>query len=94
MITRPNLLDGLLLGLLILLLDDLRIIFYDPRQFSLGKNVLPKIIRHESVGIGGIAGSVIIAFIEGQKPAVFSCKFCTELDRCVVYGKMYHAALE
>jgi hypothetical protein len=72
----------------------LRIIFYNARQFSLGKDVLPKIVCHKAVRIRRISCAVVVAFIERQEPAIFPCELCTELDRSIVHGKVNHAALE
>ena len=51
MVTRPNLFDGLLLGILVHLFDDLRIIFYNARQFSLGKDILQIDVTDNGYGI-------------------------------------------
>ena len=93
-VARPNLFDGLLLGILIHLFDDLRVVFYNARQFSLGKDILPKVVCHKAVRIRRISRAIVIAFIERQEPAIFSCKFRTELNRGIIHGKMNHATLE
>ena len=94
MVTRPNLFDGLLLGILVHLFDDLRVVFYNTRQFSLGKDVLPKVVCHNAVRIRRISCAVVIAFIERQEPAIFSGKFRAELNCGIIHGKVNHASFE
>ena len=94
MVTRPDLFDGLLLGILVHLFDDLRVIFYNARQFSLGKDILPKVVCHKTVRIRRISRAIVIAFIERQEPAIFPGKFRTELNRGIIHSKMNHATLE
>ena len=64
MITRPDLFNGLFLGILVHLFNDLRVVFNNAGQFSLGEDVLPEIVRHEAVRIRRISCSVVIALVE------------------------------
>ena len=94
MVTRPYLLDGLLLGIFVHLFNDLRIVFYNTGKLFLGKDIFPEIVCHQAVRIRRIPCAVVIAFVERQEPAVFPGQLCAELDRGIVHGKMHHAALE
>ena len=94
MVAGENLFFLFLLGILVHLDDDLRVVFYDQRQFFLGENILPKIIGHKTVWIRRVTCSIIISLVKGQKPTVFPCKLRAELDAGIVYGKMHHATFE
>ena len=94
MVAGENLLFLFLFGVLVHLDDDLRVVFYNQRQFFLGEDILPKIIGHKAVWIRRVTCSIIISLVKGQKPAVLSGKFRAELDTGIVYGKMHHAAFE
>ena len=94
MIARPDLLDGFLFGILIYLFDNLCVVFYNPGQLSLGKDVLPEIVRHKAVRIRRISCAVVVAFIKRQEPAILSGELGAELNRSVVHSKMNHATLE
>ena len=93
-VTGENLLFLFLFGVLVHLDDDLRVVFYNQRQFFLGEDILPKIIGHKAVWIRRVTCSIIISLVKGQKPAVLSGKFRAELDTGIVYGKMHHASLK
>ena len=94
MVAGENLLFLFLFGVLVHLNNDLRVVFYNQRQLFLCKNILPKVVSHDAIGIWWISCSIVIALIKGQKPAVFPCKLRAELDAGIVYGKMHHAAFE
>ena len=83
-----------LLGILVHLNNNLRIVFYNQRQPFLCKNILPKVISHDAIGIWWISCSIVIALIKWQKPAIFPSELCAELDAGIVNSKMHHAALE
>lgn len=74
--------------------DHLRIVLDDVTQLQFSQDVFPQIVGHQTVWIGRIPCSVVIAFIEGQKPAGFALQLGAELDPGIVNGKMHHAALE
>ena len=93
-ITREYLLYRLLLCFWVLFNNNLRIIFNDATELQLGKNVLPKIVCHQAIWIRRITGTIIVAFIKRQEPAVLTVQLCAEFDSCVVNGKMHHAAFE
>ena len=92
--TRPDLLDRLLFSILVYLFDNLCVVFNNARQLSLGKNVLPEIVRHKAVRIRRISCAVVVAFIKRQEPAILSGELGAELNRSVVHSKMNHATLE
>ena len=94
MVAGEKLLFLFLFGVLVHLDNDLRVVFYNQRQFFLGENILPKIIGHKAVWIRRVTCSIIVSLVKWQKPAVLSGKFRAELDTGIVYGKMHHAAFE
>ena len=94
MVAGENLLFLFLFGVLVHLNNDLRVVFYNQRQLFLCKNILPKVVSHDAIGIWWISCSIVIALIKWQKPAVLSGKFRAELDAGIVYGKMHHATFE
>ena len=94
MIARPDLFDRFLPGFRIFLDDDLGIILDDTGQFRLRQDIFPQVVRHDAFRVGRIPGPIVVPFIERQEPAGLSAKFRTELNRLIIYGKMYDTALE
>ena len=94
MITWKNLLIFDFSCFRIFLLDNSSVILNDAGQHILGQNLLPQIVRHQPVGIGRIACSIVITLVEGQKPTVCPLKARAEFHLRVIHGKVHHAAGE
>ena len=94
MIARPDLFDRFLPGFRIFLDDDLDVVLDDTGQFRLRQDIFPQVVRHDALGVGRIPGPIAVSFVERQEPAGLPAKFRAELDRLIIYGKMYDTALE
>ena len=94
MIAREDLLVPGFAGFLVLFLDQRGVVLDDAREHVLGQNLLPQVIRHQAVRVGRIACAVLVALVEGQKPALLALQAGAELDLRIVHGEVNHAAGE
>ncbi len=93
-VARPDLLPPLLARLLILGLDDLRVVLQYVRQPVASENPLPQVVGLEAIRIRRVPGAVVPALVEGQKPRALSIEVRAELHRVVVHREVRHAAAE
>lgn len=68
MIAWPDLQPLLAARPLIFCFDDLSVIFDNIGQAVARQNALPEVISLEAIGIGWIAGTVVPALVEREKP--------------------------
>lgn len=85
MIAREDLLVPGFAGFLVLFLDQRGVVLDDAREHVLGQNLLPQVIRHQAVRVGRIACAVLVALVEGQKPALLALQAGAELDLRIVH---------
>ena len=94
MIAREDLLIPGFAGFLVLFLDQRGVVLDDAREHVLGQNLLPQVIRHQAVRIGRVARAVLVALVEGQKPALLALQTGAEFDLRIIHRKVTHAAGE
>ena len=94
MVTRPDLYLSPLARLLILDLDDLRVVLQDVGQPVAGEKARPEVVGLEAVRVRWIPGTVIPALVEGQKPRTFTREVRAEPHLLVVHREVCHAAAE
>src|SRR5262245_18806266 len=88
---RPDLNRFLLSGLLILCLDDLRIVLENVREPGAGEDALPKIVGLEAVRVRRIPRTVVPTQIERQEPQSLTLEMRAKADLVVVHSKMHNA---
>ena len=66
----PNVLFDVTPGIGIALGNHLRVVFKNVAKVAFGKNFFPQIGRFQSVGVDGVARSVVKSFVKRQKPTV------------------------
>ena len=94
-VTRPNLLPGLLAGFpLHGLHDDLGIVLQDIGQALAGQDFPPKVIRLDSVGVRRVAGAVVPALVEGQEVGRLALEVRAEAHLALVHREVSDAAAE
>ncbi len=79
---------------LVLLLDDLSIVFNDLGEAASGQDLLPQIVCCQPGRIGWVARAVVIALVEGEKPGVLALEMGAEAHLVVIHREMHHAAPE
>ena len=88
MVARPDLRRLLLAGLLVLRLDDLRVVLEDVGQAVAGEDALPEVVGLESVRVGRVARAVVPALVERQEPGALALQVGAEAHLVVVHGEM------
>ena len=93
-VARPDLHLPLLARLLILGLDDLRVVLQDVGQPVAGEQARPEVVGLEAIRVGRIPGAVVPALVEGQEPRGFSLEVRAEPHLVVVHREVRHRAAE
>ena len=93
-VARPDLRRLLLAGLLVLRLDDLRVVLEDVRQAVAREESLPQVVGLEPVRVRRVPGAVVPALVERQEPRGLALQLGAEADLVVVDGEMHDAAPE
>ena len=93
-VARPDLHLHLPARLLILGLDDLRVVLQDVGQPAAGEQTPPEVVGLEAIGVWRIACTVVPALVEGQEPRAFAPEVRAELHLVVVHREVHHAAAE
>jgi hypothetical protein len=70
----------------------LRIVLQDIGQAGRSQNLLPEVVRLESMGIGRVAGAVVVTFVERQKPRGLAPELGAHTHFTVVHRKVHHTA--
>ena len=91
MVTGPDLAPLLLLGLGVLLLDDLGVVLDDAGQAIPGEYLLPQVIGLETVGIGRVAAPVVMAQIKRKEPGLLALQVGAKPDLVVVHREVGQA---
>ena len=85
---------ALLLPLVVLFLHDLGVVLDDVREPGLGQNLLPQVVGLEAALVGRVAGPVVPALVEGQKPRILALEVRAHPHFLVVHREVHHAAAE
>ena len=84
----------LLPPLVVLLLHDLGVVLDDVREPGLGQNLFPQVVGFDAGLVGRVAGPVIPALVEGQKPRILGLKVRAHPHFLVVHREVHHAPAE
>ena len=93
-IARPDLLLPLLARLLILGLNDLRVVLQDVGQPVAGDDARPEVFGFEAVRIRRVPGTIVPALVEWQEPRGFALEVRAEPHLVLIHGEMRHTAAE
>ena len=93
-VTRPDLGPLLPPRLFVLRLDHLGVVLEDVGQALAGQHLAPQVVGLEAVRIGRVAGTVVPAPIERQKPRGLALEVGAEAHLAFVHGEVGHAAAE
>ena len=93
-VTRENLFSLLSAGLFVFFLDDLCVVLQDICQALTGEDVFPEEVRLEPVRVRGVAGTVVVAQVEGEEPRRLPRKMGAETHPVFVHGEVRDAATE
>ena len=93
-IPRPHLLAFFLAGAWIWLLHDLGVVLKDVGEALRGEHLAPEVVGFEALGVGRVAGAVVMALIERQKPRPLALEFGAHPHLAVVHREVHHAAAE
>ena len=91
-VAGENLLALLLAGLFVLLLHHLGVVLENVGEALRGEDALPQVVGLEAGGVGRIAGAVVPALVEGQKPRNLALQVGTHPDFVVIHREVDHAA--
>ena len=94
MVARPDLHLLLLARLLVLGLDDLRVVLQDVGQPVAGEQARPEVVGLEAVRVGRVPGAVVPALVEGQEPRGLALEVRAEPHLVVVHREVRHRAAE
>lgn len=93
-ITWEDLFPLLSAGFPVFLLDDLCVVLQDIGQALTGEDVSPEEVGFEPVGIRRVAGTVVVAQVEGEEPRRLSLEVSAEPHLMLVHGEVRDAATE
>ena len=93
-VTRPDLHPFCLTGLLIPGRNNLGVVFQDVGEASSSQHLPPQVVGLETVRVWRVAGAVVRAAVERQKPRGLASQVRAELDLVLVHGEVGHTAAE
>src|SRR5690606_10153876 len=91
---RPDLHRLFPAGLVVLRLDDLRVVLEDVGEALAREDPLPEVVGLQTVRVGRIAGAVVPALGEGQEPRALAPEVRAEANLVLVHGEVHDAAAE
>ena len=93
-VARPHLRAPLPAGLLVLRVDDLRVVLQDVRHALARQHPPPQVVGLDAAGVGRVAGPVVPAPVERQEPRRLPREVGAEPDLALVDREVGHAAAE